>query len=116
MVNRPSTLRRPKLHGSTVRDTTAISHEPQVRLRIIPRIGGIRLQDVDAKDLDKLYRDPERAGRVSGGPLAPESVRTVHEVLFGHASASIALDVYSQVLPTDDRDTAARTAAFILGS
>jgi hypothetical protein len=33
----------------------------------------------------------------------------------GHASVSITLDVYSLVLPTDDRGTAARTAAFILG-
>ena len=33
----------------------------------------------------------------------------------GVSHVSITLDVYSHVLPTDDRDTAARTAAFILG-
>jgi integrase len=49
--------------------------------RRIPHIGGLRLQDVDAGDLDKLYRHLERAGSVSGGPLAPKSVRKVHEVL-----------------------------------
>lgn len=69
------------LRGLTVRDTTAASYEQQVRLRIIPHIGGLRLQDVDAEDLDTLYRHLERAGSVSGGPLAPKSVRKVHEVL-----------------------------------
>ena len=69
------------LDGLTVRDTTAASYEQQVRLRIVPHLGGLRLQEVTTEHLDGLYRHLERAGSVNGGPLAPKSVRKVHEVL-----------------------------------
>lgn len=67
--------------GLTVRPTTAASYEQQVRLRIVPHVGGIRLQEVTTEHLDDLYRHLERAGSVNGRPLAPKSVRKVHEVL-----------------------------------
>jgi integrase len=69
------------LDGLTVRETTAASYEQQIRLRIIPYLGGLRLQEVTTEDLDKLYRRLERTGSTKGGPLAPKSVRKVHEVL-----------------------------------
>ena len=69
------------LDGLTVRDTTAASYEQQVRLRILPHIGGIRLQELSIEDLDGLYRQLERTGSVKGTPLAPKSIRKVHEVL-----------------------------------
>jgi integrase len=45
----------------------------------------------------------------SGEPITVVSRR------LGHATVSITLDVYSHVLPTDDRDTASRVATAILG-
>lgn len=69
------------LDGLTVRDTTAASYEQQVRLRILPYIGGLRLQELTTEHLDRLYRQLERTGSVAGEPLAPKSIRKVHEVL-----------------------------------
>jgi integrase len=69
------------LDGLVVRATTVASYEQQVRLRIVPHLGGVRLQELNTEHLNALYRHLERAGSVKGESLAPKSVRKVHEVL-----------------------------------
>lgn len=67
--------------GAAVRETTRAHYRQQIELRIVPTIGGLRLQDLRAEDLDRLYRHLEQAGSTEGGPLSPKSVRHVHTTL-----------------------------------
>ena len=60
------------LDGLTVRDTTAAQYRQQVELRIIPHVGGVRLQDLTVEHLDQLYRRLEREGGQHGRPLSPK--------------------------------------------
>jgi integrase len=67
--------------GAAVRETTRAHYRQQIELRIVPIIGGLRLQDLRAEDLDRLYRHLEQAGSTEGRPLSPKSVRHVHTTL-----------------------------------
>jgi integrase len=48
---------------------------------VIARIGGIRLQNLTALDLDQLYAELLLRGRADGGPLKPLTVRYVHVLM-----------------------------------
>jgi integrase len=48
---------------------------------VLPRLGKARLQRLRAADLDRLYAQLRTSGGVSGGPLAPATVRRVHEII-----------------------------------
>jgi integrase len=59
-----------------------------VRLYIVPRIGGLKIQKLRPVHLTKLYADLFREGGQDGGPLSAGSVSYVHRVLhraLGHA-------------------------------
>jgi hypothetical protein len=52
-----------------------------VRLYIVPRIGGLKIQKLRPVHLAKLYADLTRAGGQDGGSLSAGSVSYVHRVL-----------------------------------
>lgn len=61
---------------------TVSSYRHNLRLHVIPYVGGLRLQDVSATDLDRLYRRLRNEGRRKGkGLLSNRTVRYVHTVL-----------------------------------
>lgn len=61
---------------------TVSSYRHNLRLHVIPYIGGIRLQDLGALDLDRLYRKLLTSGRRNGaGGLSNRTVRYIHTVL-----------------------------------
>lgn len=60
---------------STVRPMSFEQYEKAVRLRILPRLGGHRLQTVTPAHLNALYRELEQAG------LSVSTRRTTHAVL-----------------------------------
>ena len=60
---------------STIRPMSFEQYEKAVRLRILPRLGGHRLQTVTPAHLNALYRELEQAG------LSVSTRRTTHAVL-----------------------------------
>lgn len=88
------------LAGLTVRPTTFDNYWRSAERKVIPRIGGVALRELQPEHLDALYRELERRGKVAGpcrvagvtcgahgcapdrhGGLAPKSVRHVHTML-----------------------------------
>lgn len=61
--------------------TTQKTYPHIVRAHIVPHIGHLRLEKVDATTIDRLYVKLRREGGKGGGPLAPKTVRNVHGVL-----------------------------------
>lgn len=61
--------------------TTQKTYPQIVRAHILPHIGHLRLEKVDATTLDRLYLKLHREGGRGGRPLAPKTVRNVHGVL-----------------------------------
>ncbi len=65
-----------------LRPSTAKSYGEIVRWYLRPRLGAVRLCDLNAIQVRALYADLSRAGSVrSGGPLAPATIAAVHRVL-----------------------------------
>ena len=62
--------------GCPGRDAAAAGHG-----YVIPRIGGLRLQDVRPATIGQLYRDLLTAGGRNGRPLSPRTVEHVHRTL-----------------------------------
>jgi integrase len=48
---------------------------------VLPRLGRARLQRLRPADLDRLYAQLRTSGSASGGPLAPATVRRIHEII-----------------------------------
>lgn len=68
--------------------TTQKEYLITVRAHIVPHIGHLRLDRVDATAIDRLYVKLRREGGRGGRPLAPKTVRNIHGVLsaaFGFA-------------------------------
>jgi len=67
----------------TVEASTWASYERYLRLHVIARIGGMRLEAVDAATLNRLYADLLDNGRLDGKPggLSVRSVRYVHTIV-----------------------------------
>jgi integrase len=66
----------------TVRAATLHSYQRNLRLHVEPRIGALKLTQVDAGTLNGLYAELLSAGRADGqGGLSPRSVRYVHTIL-----------------------------------
>jgi integrase len=68
---------------STVRGSTFDSYRRVIEGRVLPTIGGIRLQALSAADLNRLYADLLESGKRNGGGggLSPRSVRYVHVIV-----------------------------------
>lgn len=66
----------------TVRFRTFISYQGHVLTHIIPRLGGLRLQDLNAGRLNAFFATLLSEGRADGtGGLAPATVRRVYATL-----------------------------------
>lgn len=68
---------------STIAPSTFESYQRYVALHVIPRIGGVRLQLLDAGVLNKLYSDLLENGRRDGKPggLSARTVRYIHTIV-----------------------------------
>lgn len=88
------------LGGLRVRPTTLDNYRTCAEIHVIPRLGGVRLAQLTAEQVDGLYRDLEKHGKAAGecrtadvtcrdhacspdrhDGLAPKSVRHVHTML-----------------------------------
>ena len=67
---------------STVRPSTHFSYGRYIRLHVVPRIGDVKLQSLDAGTLNSLYADLLREGhKTKAGGLAPRTVHYIHTIL-----------------------------------
>lgn len=67
---------------NTVRASTSDSYRRNIENHVIPRIGSVKLQSVDAGVLNTLYAELHREGRRDGkGGLSARTVRYIHTVL-----------------------------------
>ncbi len=68
---------------STIRPSTFSSYRGQLRLHVIPRIGGIPLQQLRADHLDQLYVQLLKSGRRDSkeGGLSPKTVQYLHTTI-----------------------------------
>lgn len=64
----------PTLAGK-VKPSTEALYRQIVRANVVPRIGGVRLADLDAAALERLYR------QLADDGLAPKSIKNVHAVV-----------------------------------
>ena len=64
-----------------LRPSTLDDYRRRIENHILPALGNIALQDLDAARLDRLYADLLARGGPGGGPLKPKSVRNVHVVI-----------------------------------
>jgi integrase len=70
---------------------TVSSYRHNLRLHVIPYVGNIRLQDLGAVDLDRLYRRLLTSGRRQGtGGLSNRTVRYVHTMLSAALTDAVA--------------------------
>ena len=67
----------------TIEESTWASCERYLRLHVIPHLGGVRIEAIDAGMLNRLYADLLHHGRLDGKPagLSRQTVRYVHTVL-----------------------------------
>lgn len=68
----------------TVRVSTHHSYSRNVRLHVLPHLGDLRLEVVDAGTLNRLYAEllaRGNRGHRSGGGLSPRTVRYVHTII-----------------------------------
>jgi integrase len=68
---------------------TAMENRRQIRLKISPRLGRMKVSKIRAMHLDGFYAELRQRGGIDGGPLAPASVRKVHVIL--HAAFAQAI-------------------------
>jgi integrase len=88
------------LAGLRVKPTTRDNYRTAVEVHVLPRLGGVRLSELTAEQLDGLYRELEARGKAAGrcrtagvtckanrcaperhDGLSPKSVRHVHSAL-----------------------------------
>lgn len=69
-------MQRQRLRTSSYDD-----YRRRIEKHVVPRLGGIPLQDLDAARLDRFYADLLAGGGPGGRALAPKSVRNVHVVI-----------------------------------
>lgn len=68
--------------GTTVRRNTVDSYRRNLENHVVPRIGSVKLHQVDAGTLNGLYEQLLREGRRDGrGGLAARTVRYIHTML-----------------------------------
>jgi integrase len=73
----------------SVRPLTHAGYERSVRIHVVPRLGGLALQQVTPARLNALYSELLDHGRADGKGLAPGSVRQVHLALHGAFAAAV---------------------------
>jgi integrase len=70
--------------------TTLHGYRQQIDDRIVPALGRIPVQRVDAEMLDRFYAELRRRGRRDGKPLSASQVRQAHTVLSGSLQRAVA--------------------------
>ncbi|MEM7093674.1 MAG: site-specific integrase [Actinomycetota bacterium] len=65
----------------TLRPSTYSSYERNIRLHVLPVIGGVRVQDLLAPMLNDLYRQLADKSPTTENALSPKSIRHVHTTL-----------------------------------
>jgi len=69
----------------TLANSTRMGYEKIIRVHLVPKLGSSKLEDIDARRIESLYRELERKGnrgRTSmGGPLSANTVNKIHIVL-----------------------------------
>lgn len=70
---------------TTVKDTTWLIYENLINKHIKPEIGGIKLQQLKAMNIQKLYNEKMVGGRLDGkeGGLSPKTIKHMHQVIRG---------------------------------
>jgi integrase len=68
---------------------TVMENRRNIRLKIQPKLGKMRVSKIRPVHLDAFYAELRRSGGVNGKPLAPASVRKVHVIL--HAAFAQAI-------------------------
>jgi integrase len=72
----------PAVCPPNLRESTWSSYKGELERHVIPRLGGIALQRLNAVHLNKLYAELLASGRIDGnGGLSPRTVRYIHTVL-----------------------------------
>jgi integrase len=68
---------------STIEPSTWESYDRYMRLHVMPHIGGVQLQQLDAGHLNRLYAELLATGRLDGkdGGLKPRTVRYIHTII-----------------------------------
>lgn len=89
------------LDGLAVKATTLADYRQQIDLRIIPHLGGVKLQQLDAFQLDRCYRTLEREGGQQGQPLAPKTVRKAHATLSQALNDAVKRNLVPRNVATD---------------
>lgn len=72
------------LSGLQLRPSTIHSYGRNLRVHVVPTLGGVRLQQLDPGQLTALYRNLEVAGHQGhrkGEGLSPRTVRYVHTII-----------------------------------
>lgn len=79
---------------STVEPSTHESYSRYLKLHVIPAIGGVGLQQLDAGILNRLYADLLEHGRRNGQPggLSPRTVRYIHTIIGRALREAVAWD------------------------
>jgi hypothetical protein len=61
--------------------STIASYRRNVRVHVVPAVGGLRLQTLSVEHLDRLYARLLAEGHRAGGGLSPRTVRYVHTII-----------------------------------
>lgn len=79
---------------ATVEPSTHESYTRYLTLHVVPRVGGIGLQQLDAGALNKLYADLLDHGRLNGKPggLSARTVRYIHTIIGRALREAVAWD------------------------
>jgi integrase len=76
LLDRWLAMAEPDLSPSTVQVTRWM-----IDLYVRPRLGEVRLRKLTAIELDRFYAELRKSGGHDGGPLAPRTVRRVHNIV-----------------------------------
>ena len=80
-----------------LRESTYESYARNVRVHIVPRLGGVELQRLNAMSLNAFYADLLRCGRADGtGGLASRTVRYIHTILHSALADAVRWNLLSR--------------------
>lgn len=70
---------------ATVKDTTWLIYKNLIEKHITPELGGVRLQLLRTRDIQKLYNKKMKSGRCDGkeGGLSSKTIKHMHQVIRG---------------------------------
>lgn len=68
---------------TSIKETTYLSYETMIRRHIKPALGGYKLAQLQASNIQKFYNEKLEGGRADGkeGGLSPKTIRYIHTIL-----------------------------------